>query len=111
MTRSFYTDAATRLRYPTVDDHGAEVPDLASEPQETEITGRLQHITVDEALEHRIGSDVRARWLGDLDVDLQPTDQLVIDGITYEVASPPMRQRSPRGGADHSETFLRWSRG
>lgn len=109
--RSFYTDEATRLRYPTVDDNGTDIPDWAAEPESEVIVGRFQFVSTSEDMGNRISTDTIARWLGDADVDLLVTDRLSFGDVTYEPTGSPLRHRSPNGLASHSDTPLRLFRG
>ena len=106
--RSFYTDTVTRQRALLVDDgYGNQVEDWASPATVLLSECRWQPLSSKEVLESRSGSEITARLMAPLDVDIAPRDRIVYSGVTYEVEGEPLRHRSPSGVAAHAEVLLR----
>lgn len=108
MTVSFAREEITRLRYPTVDDQGTNVPNLEDTPVEVAIFNCwLVPITSTENEDGRLavftGFDVVAPW----GTDLVFTDHVRYLGVEYEMAGDVMPVKSPTGALNEVKFSLR----
>lgn len=99
----------TRLRYPTIMDHGVAVPDEDAilGPDELLVYGSLQPGTGATDLLNRSGAEIAYTLLADLSSDVQHQDRFVIGGREYWVNGEPERWET--GIMDHQVIRLsRW---
>lgn len=98
MRPSFARETITRLRYPLVDDHGAQRVDYDAVPGEEQI-GRcwLEPTGSQENADGRsavlTGYTVDAPW----DADLTAADRVRYAGVVFDVDGQPLKVPSPTG--------------
>lgn len=104
-----FADTLTILRYPTVVDHGAHIPDLAGTPTATVVPRcDAQPGAPQELLERRETARVAWTVYAPVDVDARKTDhaRLNDDPAVYKVAGDPQRWH---GTLAHAVLYLeRW---
>lgn len=110
MIASFARETITRLRYPTVNDHGAERPDYRAAADALDI-GRcwLEPVQSQESNDGRLA--VSSGWTvaAPPGADVVTTDHVRYEGVEYEVVGDPQRVKSPTGALDGVRIVLqRW---
>lgn len=104
-----FDDTLTILRYPTVVDHGATVPNLAGTPTTVVVTGcDAQPGAAQELLERRETNRIAWTVFVPAGTDVRATDHAKVNGAAtvYAVAGEPARWGSGAGPVDHVVVFL-----
>jgi hypothetical protein len=111
MSRTFYTDTATRHRAPAVAGIHGGTRDWAKAAK-APLTGlRFQPAGTEDAEDLATALNTY-RLMGPIDIDLTGSDRVsreIAPGIVewFEVIGAPQRFRSPYGTTSHSETMLK----
>jgi hypothetical protein len=111
MSRTFYTDTATRHRAPAVAGIHGGTRDW-TKAAKTELTGLRFQPAGTEDQDDLAAALNTYRLMGPIDIDLAGTDRIsrtVAPGVIewFEVIGAPQRFRSPYGTTSHSETLLK----
>jgi hypothetical protein len=103
----YHTDTVTVLRAPIVqDDYNNDVPDWPN-ATETAVTGcRVQPERGSEYTIDRDAVVTRWRLFGPDGMDIQDTDRIVHQGVTYDIEGSVERWPSPTGALAHIEARL-----
>jgi hypothetical protein len=102
------TEAVTRLRASTTTDAHANVERSWASPATLTIEDcSVQTSGGPENLTARNSVEWRAKWFGNPDADVKPTDRIVHRGITHEVDGAVPLVTDPTGLLDHKWCFLR----
>ena len=110
MRPSFARLTIVRLRYPTIDDHGADRPDVSAEAERLDVTRCWLEPTqstedADGRLAVSTGYTVDAPALA----DITAMDHVEYAGVEYDVVGEPQRIPSPTGALDSVRlTIQRW---
>lgn len=110
MTASFAREVITRLRYPVLNDHGAERPDYDATPTEVDIRRCWLEPTVSQEVnDGRLAVSTGWTVAAPKTADLVSTDHVRYGGVEYEVVGDPQRVKSPTGALDAVRLNLqRW---
>lgn len=101
-----FSDEIVRRRFTTTkDDYNEDVRDTDN-PDDVIYLGRLIWRETIERTETGQASAVLPSVLLPHDADVETTDQIIVDGLTFEVAGPPMQNPSP-GESTHLRVPLR----
>lgn len=99
-----FSDEIVRRRFTTTtDEYGNEERDTA---EDVTYPGRLIWRETTERTDSGQASAVLPSVLLPHDADVETTDQIIADGLTFEAAGPPMLNPSP-GESTHLRVLLR----
>ncbi len=103
---SFAKESLTRLRAPTVMDHGSPVRDWSNAAGLVIAGWTIQPGAGPEDLDHR--EAVRVDWtaIGPFDADVAATDKVRLPSGDYAVIGEPERWKSPTGAISSTKILL-----
>jgi hypothetical protein len=105
---SFARETITRLRYPSADDMGTDMPDFTAEPEALDITGCwAEPIRSIENLNGRMAVQTGWTVAAPPGVDIVSTDHVRYRGDEYEVVGDAIAVPSPSGALDATSLILR----